>query len=519
MKSLYHLIPMLLVCCTLSIAQERPWREEHSGTNDDLTGVTCFDDGTSLVVSNRGNIFRKTSDTWWKPIFNTESVLSKIRSLPNTNLAVAVGGNGSILRTTNKGSSWSRYSNVHQNMGISEAITYYDVAVLNPNTYIAVGSFLDSAIITITTDFGWSWSHHYHSVVNAFVEYVDIAFVDDSIVYVLGNEYFRNGEREPRVFINRSMNGGKDWQTIYLPKEYNCIGTAITAGKNRTVALFGLNITTNKSTYLFSTTHGTLWSDRSTQVNGLVRTAEFTNPATNEFISASFNSLADFQVKACVMKNTNNGLRMMEFDYNRAPNDVLMDISCNTSDWYVVGTHGTIMKNTWQTPGVDLIRDLDSVVHVNEGESFDLKPEYSWVLNKIEWRHQGTLLEFDTLPMLSRTKSRIEDNGYYEVRFVGSMNRVIRSRLCKVVVIPRTSSVEDADERIVVSPQPVHSVLSVRGIEESVELTLRSFVDGSLVLHSSANYLSTESIPSGLYMLEITSVTGKQIRRPITVLH
>jgi photosystem II stability/assembly factor-like uncharacterized protein len=519
MNFLFILLTLLLVFNTLLTAQERLWREEYSGTNDDLTGVACFNDGTSLVVSNRGNIFRKTATTWWKPIHNTDGALSKVRSLPNSNIAVAVGEFGAILRSTNKGATWSQYPNVHQGTNRGEETSYYDVAVLNNYTYIAVGAYRDTAIITVTSDYGWSWQDTFHAVPNAMVDMIDIAVADDSVVYVLGNEYFRQGMRDPRVFIKRSTNSGKDWQTIYLPQDFNCIGTAITAGANRTVALFGLSTIQSKPLYLFSTTNGTLWSDRSTQVTGLVRTAEFTSPTTNEFIAGAFTNMPDFQVQAQMMRNTDSGLRIMDFDANQAPNDVIMDISCNTSDWYVVGTHGTILKNTLDIPSPRLTRDLDSIIYVNEGEAFELKPEYSLVPIKTEWRHQGILLEFDTLPTLSRTNAKLYDDGYYQVRFVGAMNRVTRSRLCRVVVIQHTSSVDEMDNRIVISPQPAHSTLQVRGIEESLKLTLRSLIDGSVMLNSSANYLSTENIPSGAYMLEITPANGRQIRRPIMVLH
>jgi photosystem II stability/assembly factor-like uncharacterized protein len=134
------------------------WVPQNTGSSEDLQGIALPNQNLAIAVSNSGNVFRSTDFgvTWTKN--KRATTLSGIAFVtPSLGFAVGrniiqVGGLDEdrtiILRTTNAGSSWTTYS-----AGIWR-YWLHAVTVLSSEIAVAVG---DSGSILRTNDHGQSW--------------------------------------------------------------------------------------------------------------------------------------------------------------------------------------------------------------------------------------------------------------------------------------------------------------------------------------------------------------------------
>jgi hypothetical protein len=80
---------------------------QSSGTTNDLNTVACLSPSTCVAVGDRGTILRSTDggSTWRRQPSGTTNDLDDVACLsPST--CVVVGDRGTILRTTNGGTTW-----------------------------------------------------------------------------------------------------------------------------------------------------------------------------------------------------------------------------------------------------------------------------------------------------------------------------------------------------------------------------------------------------------------------------
>ena len=78
-----------------------------SGTTNTLRGVACLSPSTCVAVGDSGTIVRTTDggSTWSSQPSGTTSVLGGV-ACPSPSTCVAVGNTGTLLRSTDGGSTW-----------------------------------------------------------------------------------------------------------------------------------------------------------------------------------------------------------------------------------------------------------------------------------------------------------------------------------------------------------------------------------------------------------------------------
>lgn len=155
---------------------------------NDLNEIIFVDSTTVIAVGNDGSLVRSSDagSSWSLIAINTISSLQDITFSGNT--GYAVGDSGVIIKTTNAGFDWSRlYSGTNQGLsGVSFSTTQIGTAVGKNGTVLR------------TTDGGNNWVF-----LNAFVtpDLKDVDFVNDSLGYVVGDS----------SLIMKTTNGGATW--------------------------------------------------------------------------------------------------------------------------------------------------------------------------------------------------------------------------------------------------------------------------------------------------------------------
>ncbi len=127
----------LLLAVWVDNSQNHKWRNDLDFTNkrnnNDLFGVSFTDANTGTAVGFDGTILRTTNGgtTWTSQTSGTTNHLYGV-SFTDANTGTAVGVDGTILRTTNGGTTWTL-----QTSGTTNHL--YGVSFTDANTGTAVG--------------------------------------------------------------------------------------------------------------------------------------------------------------------------------------------------------------------------------------------------------------------------------------------------------------------------------------------------------------------------------------------
>ena len=123
------------------------WSSISSGTSNRLNAVDV-NDTTCIVVGDNGTLLRSTNSGYsWSSISHPAGSNTLIGVASNGNTWVAVGASGTVIRSTNNGSSWSSVSS-----GTSLNLTSVDAD--SDGQFIAVGR---GGIVIRSTDNGSTW--------------------------------------------------------------------------------------------------------------------------------------------------------------------------------------------------------------------------------------------------------------------------------------------------------------------------------------------------------------------------
>lgn len=143
------LIWLVLYCCELSA---QGWLAQNSGTTRHLWGVFFTDSSTGTAVGDSGTILRTTDGgtTWLAQSSGTTNTLFSV-FFTDVNTGTAAGADGTILRTTNGGVTWVRQASGMTNFEL------LGVSFVGPNTGSVVGPGFDGGTILRTTNGGETW--------------------------------------------------------------------------------------------------------------------------------------------------------------------------------------------------------------------------------------------------------------------------------------------------------------------------------------------------------------------------
>jgi len=169
------------------------------------------------------------------------------------NTAWAVGTDNAILKTINGGQNWTR-ENGPKNPG---QIYLYSISIVEKTNIWVSGA---PGIVYNSTNNGESWTVYDAAFFqNGLMQ--GIWAINPQVVYVVGGLFNKGGASG---FIGRTLNGGKNWETVDLPDNYNkneWIGVKATDQDN--IVVYGC-----QAHYSHSTDGGTNWQNNSIEVGG-----------------------------------------------------------------------------------------------------------------------------------------------------------------------------------------------------------------------------------------------------------
>lgn len=133
---------------------------------------------------------------WFLQEAPTAAALNNVHAF-NAQMAIAAGEFGTIIRTTDGGSTW-------ETVPVATTEPLFGLSFVNANTGWAVGA--NSAVLK-TTDGGMTWTQQTVSVMTHFRE---VCFVDENTGWVAGGPV---GGEEVDPVILKTTDGGETWET------------------------------------------------------------------------------------------------------------------------------------------------------------------------------------------------------------------------------------------------------------------------------------------------------------------
>ncbi len=208
----------------LRTAPSRGWQIHSFGTFPQLNGVSFADTSNGVAVGLSGTIVWTTNGgTTWGRVNSGVSTQLIAVTMVNPSVAFAIGDSGTILRTTDGGTTWTKQSSgiVHKLRGIS---------FVSPSIGTAVG---DSGYVLRTTNGGQTWLKQNLGSGTAY----SVAFANASLGLILAKPVFGS------AYVWRTIDSGATWTRItippiillmqgYLPITFNTPATATFATAN-----------------------------------------------------------------------------------------------------------------------------------------------------------------------------------------------------------------------------------------------------------------------------------------------
>ena len=284
------LIVLVLTVVKESGAQTPPygWMTQSSGTSNNLNGVYMINDNTGIVVGHAGTILVTTNggSSWVSKNSNTSFDLYAVYFV-NSSTGFASGDVGTVLKTTNTGNTWSVLS------------TGINASVLNGIYFSSATTGIISGwygIIMRTTNGGSSWTQ----------------ISSGTNVNLMGMG-FKNASTGIAVGLNgvtlRTTNGGTSWSGMSSGTSNGLFAVCITSNDKGLSAgeLGAMRKSTNS---------GSSWSSQTSGTSRWLSGIHFVNMSTgtivgdNGTVRRSSDNGANFRSQ---VSNTPNWLRAVHY--------------------------------------------------------------------------------------------------------------------------------------------------------------------------------------------------------------
>ena len=213
------------------------WFPQTSNTTNYLQGVSFWDVSNGVAFGFGGTILWTTNGgTTWSPVSGPGQSAFYSAFMTGPDEATVVGSGGTIIRTTNRGMTW-----VAQPIGRTEEIR--SIVYTDPLTALVVG---DNGLIMKTTSGGTTWATRNSGTTD---NLYGLSFAPSGIGYAVGG--FTSST------IVRTTDGGETWQP--LPAGTSTILLAVSTVDGNTATAVGA-----AGTILRTTDGGTTWTQQYT---------------------------------------------------------------------------------------------------------------------------------------------------------------------------------------------------------------------------------------------------------------
>ena len=313
-----------LLVFILSITISAQWYQQNSGTNEGLMGVCFTDSLNGTTVGGNGTILRTTDggENWATQTSGTTNDLLGV-SFINEYIGMAVGIYGTILKTTDGGQNW-----VGQTSGTG--FTFLAIQMLNENVAVSVGYF---GTILKTINGGETWipkssgtGKHIYSV----------SFVDMDNGFAVGGV----GGTTDGGIILKTTDGGETWVTKLEGIPETLYGVSFVNVNNGTAVGGYWNLYNRTKIILRSNDSGENWN---------VQLFETVNPLRGVSCTDSSNGTAVGEY-GVVFRTTDAGLSWV--NQPSSTDNTLIAVSfTDANNGWAVGWYGTVLHtNNGGTP-------------------------------------------------------------------------------------------------------------------------------------------------------------------------
>jgi len=178
------------------------WTALEPFTDKALLDVSCHSD-VSLIVGQGGLIYRRTADDFNPVISGTDARLLAVSNVASNGLAFAVGGFGTILRSSDEGLTWESLAVDWPSMtGDFFEPHLYDVHVSDNGIVTIVGEF---EMVIRSADQGNSWQAAHIGEASLF----GLNLLSNGLGFAVG----QNGK------ILKTTDGGQTWLQLDSPAD------------------------------------------------------------------------------------------------------------------------------------------------------------------------------------------------------------------------------------------------------------------------------------------------------------
>ncbi|MDR3610076.1 MAG: YCF48-related protein [Ignavibacteriaceae bacterium] len=353
----------------------------NSGSSQILNTISSFDTSTIVAAGELGTILRSTDGgTTWNANNVSSSIIFYGSAFTPSGTGWLVGNAGTILKTTNSGLSWNL-----QNSGVSSVVT--GIYAFDNQIVIAITS--DGTVIK-TTNGGTTWSLQ-ATIPNAGV-LRSVHFLDTQTGFIAGGNfsgtlYFTGG------YVYKTTDGGTTWKLVFSSSR---ILTGVQAVSNTMVYTVGLN-----GYFYRSTDGGTNWSYRDPGTSDWLFALHFFSDNEGFILGGSSNYPP-------LINYTTNGTKWSTF--SASPTYKVNSCSFpNINTGFCANDGGVLLKLTRNSNYLNLLSPNGSE-NLLIGSTYNVTWTYSPGISnlKIEYTtNNGTTW----LPVISSTPA---SNGYYQ---------------------------------------------------------------------------------------------------------
>lgn len=393
MKLLGSLIIFLLLNCSNLLLSQPGWFKLNSGTSTVLNGISA--EGNKVwAVGNNGTIIRSTNRgiNWVQQVSGTSNDLNSV-IFRNDSIGYIAGNSGTILRTTNSGINWIIANSGTTSNLRSVCISFYDTI-----TVIAVG---DNGTIIKSGNFGITWVQRNSTVTSNL----------NSIISWTPEELFIAGDSGK---ILHSYSSGEYWSQVQSGTTNNLRALSFFGQQNYSFILIAVG---DNGTILKTTNQGANWSTLSSGTSENLRSVQGTY-----FMGDSLSYYIVTGTNGTMLESINGGTWInRNLPYTDNLNSIVM---LNMNSGFAAGSNGTVLKsvgNYFFTDGKYIDANTISSMFRNDGCFNNVKDTIN--RSGFEWpKGSGKYARYSSgiwLGAVVNGETRVTTSGYVNEYYPG----------------------------------------------------------------------------------------------------